>query len=1310
MQAFIGAVMFGLPDGKRRFRCAVTACVLAFIVILTATGAFSQEQKTLRGVALVIGQSDYEHLAPLPNPENDADAIETLLSDLGFDSVRRTDRDAATLARDLERFAQDAEDADVAVLYYSGHGIEAGGENFLIPVDADLTALDAADQKLVPVSAFIDRLKATVPVVIVMLDACRDNPFPPGSPLRLSGNAQPMPVGAGGLGLSRGATSLKAAEATAAPADANVGTVIAFAAEPGKVALDGDAGANSPYAAAVLRHFDAMAGEEFGMVMRMVAEEVYLKTGGAQRPWINESLRRQLYFGEAPDQPTGAEGDILKERRGLLVTIAALPDRERRTIEAVASDTGVPMDALYGMLKALGAEVPDDPGQLDALLRGQTEKVKAMIAERNTLKSTDPEIVRLSSLADQALAEGALTTAISLRQQAKTRAKEVEATVEDAETELRQRRVELAEVYAKSAEAYALAFKHREAGHDYEEASRQVDRWDEEQAFWYVRSASTAYLEAGKFRGGQADLERSADTGRRAAEMVERLLADHPDDRQYWEDISAQTLNNLANATNALYSATKRRDVLAQSIDAYERALKVLNRDRVEQDWVVVQHNLAGALMMLSEADNDDATLERAIDAYKASLTVWTREANPQKWALASANLGNALSALGKRQQNRATLRQAIASLDAALEIQTFENEPLDWAWTQREMADSYAELAALTRDDADLRKSVAASQAALRVYTLDRAPRSWAQTMHNMAFAYQTSATAETNAEALAKATAIYEQIVAAVSADEQPGEYALTMGNLGNARIEQGKLEKDDALVAAGIERLWEVAALYERLQRPLDTASILSDVGNGLVTLGNLRSSAAEPEQAIALYSQAMDLYRQNGETRQADSLRGSIAFAAVELGYQRSKAGDHAGAVAAYRASMDHRDRATDLQNWLFSVKQTAIALHNQGVSEEGVETLRQAADTYRLALSATSADADRAGWTEAQENLIGVLRTIGERTRAVPDQIALADAYDAVIALKDTVRDRDGRDLAAADRAWALSLAGEYGNDPKLLEQAAEAYRQALKPGDMRAQDKVFHVLNRMRTLFLLANLGGGDPPRREALAAIDDNWSLIERAGSAEQKVNALTDRANLMYAIVSGDAGAYTAGQMLDAFRRAGAAADRATQPELWRSAQRMVAYYELAGADSPDFPVARMQSGLGTLRALLDATPRQAEPAAWAETANWYGYALGLQGKRENRTASFEEAVPVLREALAAYLSVDDPVAAAHTRDSLCSALVGLGQLQKKQDLVREGAEHCDLAVAAMRERKMSDVLAIAEANQAEAHRALAGLSAWP
>ncbi|TIW51637.1 MAG: peptidase C14, partial [Mesorhizobium sp.] len=106
-----------------------------------------------------------------PNPANDARDMAKMLTDLGFDARSVTDRDAAKLKRDLERFVEDAEGADVAFIYYSGHGIEAGGVNYLVPVDADMSSLKDADNALVPISAVMDDLKKTVPVTIMLLDA-----------------------------------------------------------------------------------------------------------------------------------------------------------------------------------------------------------------------------------------------------------------------------------------------------------------------------------------------------------------------------------------------------------------------------------------------------------------------------------------------------------------------------------------------------------------------------------------------------------------------------------------------------------------------------------------------------------------------------------------------------------------------------------------------------------------------------------------------------------------------------------------------------------------------------------------------------------------------------------------------------------------------------------------------------------------------------------------------------------------------------------------------------------------------------------
>src|SRR3954468_17393420 len=152
-------MLFGRTAGATGRTCAAIAAAL-LLGLCVLFPASAEEPKALKGVALIIGQSDYKHVGKLPNPENDARAIEEMFDRLGFETNVATNRDARKLRRDLEGFVDDAEGADVAIIYYSGHGIEAGGENYLVPVDADISALDNAGEKLVPLSSIVAELKA----------------------------------------------------------------------------------------------------------------------------------------------------------------------------------------------------------------------------------------------------------------------------------------------------------------------------------------------------------------------------------------------------------------------------------------------------------------------------------------------------------------------------------------------------------------------------------------------------------------------------------------------------------------------------------------------------------------------------------------------------------------------------------------------------------------------------------------------------------------------------------------------------------------------------------------------------------------------------------------------------------------------------------------------------------------------------------------------------------------------------------------------------------------------------------------------
>ena len=374
-------------SGLRTMLCRQLMLTALALAVLAPAQA---DDKPLKGVALVVGQSAYAHLAPLANPVNDARAIDRLLSDLGFEVVTVVNGDHKKLARSLQRFAEDAAEADVALLYYSGHGIEAGGEDFLVPVDA-ATALDDAATGLVPLNDILDQLLGKVPVTIVLMDACRTSPFPPGSTIRIGGAT--VPVATSGLAAPKGAAAL--AEPAAA-ANASLATVIGFAAEPGKAALDGAPDGNSPYAAALIKHLGAN-GFDFGDVMTMVTEEVYLTTRAEQRPWTNASLRRLLYFGTADGKVDQDQAAIRGERRKLLLTIAATPQDTRNLVEAIASSDSVPLDQLYGMLDVLNVDVSAGNRGLEDQLRSGAEKLRAILDERDAVQRTDPEIIKLSA-------------------------------------------------------------------------------------------------------------------------------------------------------------------------------------------------------------------------------------------------------------------------------------------------------------------------------------------------------------------------------------------------------------------------------------------------------------------------------------------------------------------------------------------------------------------------------------------------------------------------------------------------------------------------------------------------------------------------------------------------------------------------------------------------------------------------------------------------------------------------------------------------------------------------------------------------
>lgn len=239
-----------------------------------------------RRVALVIGNTGYQHVRALRNPANDADAIAKNLRDLGFVVSEGIDLDRARMQAMTRNFLRDAAGAEIALFYYAGHGIQVGGHNYLVPVDVDLKAGVNPVAVMTDMDTIMAGLDDQIRTNILILDACRNNPI--GDQIADAGASRSLSTAPG----------LAAPSALANGATLGAGTLIAFATAPGQVALDG-AGANSPFSAALSRHIGT-PGLEIQQMLTRVRAEVVAATKSKQVPWSNSSLLGEVYLAAQP--------------------------------------------------------------------------------------------------------------------------------------------------------------------------------------------------------------------------------------------------------------------------------------------------------------------------------------------------------------------------------------------------------------------------------------------------------------------------------------------------------------------------------------------------------------------------------------------------------------------------------------------------------------------------------------------------------------------------------------------------------------------------------------------------------------------------------------------------------------------------------------------------------------------------------------------------------------------------------------------------------------------------------------------------
>jgi uncharacterized caspase-like protein len=223
-----------------------------------AASARAEGQRT----ALVIGNADYVHVPKLGTPKADADLVAAALRSAGFAVAVRTDLTRAQMLEALQTYTRDAQNADWALFYFSGFGVQVAGQNYIIPVDAHITQATDLESQAVPLDSAVAAGTGAKALNVVVLDAGRENPFPREAP--------PPPAAAN------------------APSAGSAGTIVLYATSPGGVVFDGT-GPTSPFSTAFAKNM-RVPGLELKMLFNFVRDEVLAATNQRQQPFIYGAL------------------------------------------------------------------------------------------------------------------------------------------------------------------------------------------------------------------------------------------------------------------------------------------------------------------------------------------------------------------------------------------------------------------------------------------------------------------------------------------------------------------------------------------------------------------------------------------------------------------------------------------------------------------------------------------------------------------------------------------------------------------------------------------------------------------------------------------------------------------------------------------------------------------------------------------------------------------------------------------------------------------------------------------------------------
>lgn len=637
-----------------------------FLPMMLAADAARAEKR----VALIVGNSSYQTVPQLANPSRDASAVAKMFRDAGFDTVDvLLNVGNLDFKRAIRKFETTADQADIAVVYYAGHGLEISGVNYLIPVDARLASDRDAEDEAIPLERLVSSADGAKRLRLIVLDACRDNPF-----VRVMRRERKTASRAVVAGLGK-------VEPT------STDTLIAYAAKAGSTADDGD-GLHSPFTTAVLKNL-TVPGLDVRLAFGRVRDEVLRVTASRQEPFVYGSLGGgNIALVPAPSVAREASATDVKADYELVQQIGS-----KRAWEVFLGThpTGFYADLARAQIEALSnqpnvnlAALPQPPTQ-------SRETVTRESLEWDRVKdATDPVVLQrfIRRFPDSPLTVNAQQRIDVLKkareereQQAREEREAARKAAEEARLQAEQRRAEQAaakkreddERRARAAEAEQKARaaeaerKAAEARQRAEQAER--DRAAAEAAAQRAAAERQAKAAEAEQKAKAAEAERKANEEKRKAEL-EAAAAKAASEKQAREAEEARRKAELAAAKEAACKAeqAKLEQITAKGsegsgIENLKAFAKDLTCDRLGGSVVATLNNFTAEAARRAAEQPNSPELVRSAQTELARLGCFNGKPDGKLAAPTSAALGRYLSIGGQPSDNVSVTTKLVAEL-----------------------------------------------------------------------------------------------------------------------------------------------------------------------------------------------------------------------------------------------------------------------------------------------------------------------------------------------------------------------------------------------------------------------------------------------------------------------------------------------------------------------------------------------------------------------------------------------------------------------------------------------------------------------